>query len=160
MALKTSSTFEKTFLQWPHTWTWAFTVYEWFPGSRFPLYANNLLHVSHLKGFIFRWTLFIWQGRSSDMAGTVLITPWTTEGNEVQIQSLWCFLWRTRFSFCTYNSPHSGQTACSSAGFFFLFFFFFFFCGAEVINGWPVVHFHLGRDIHYIPLRHCGHLHL
>ena len=82
---------KKTFLQWPHTWTWAFTVHEWLPGSRFPLYANNLLHVSHLKVFIFRWTLFVWQGRSSDMVQVLSHSEQLRETRST-IQSLWCFL--------------------------------------------------------------------
>ena len=45
MILKTSSTFEN----FP-----AVTAYVNLPGSRLILCANNLLHVSHLKGFIFR----------------------------------------------------------------------------------------------------------
>ena len=45
--------------------------------------------------------------------------------------NLWCcFLWRTSFLFCTYDLPHSGQRCCSTG---------IYFCGAEVINGWPVV---------------------
>ena len=64
--LKTSSTFEKNFpsvtayvdLGVHRVW-----MTPWLKVSL----VCNLLHVSHLKGFIFRWTLFIWQGRSSDM---------------------------------------------------------------------------------------------
>ena len=45
--------------------------------------------------------------------------------------SLWCsFLRRTRFLFCTYDFPHSGQRCCSTGT---------YFCGSEVVNGWPVV---------------------
>ena len=48
------------------------------------------------------------------------------QGKRGPSSSLWCcFLWRTRFLFCTYDFPHSGQAL--------------FFCGVEVINGWPVV---------------------
>ena len=41
--------FSKTFPQWPLS-SWAFTAHEYLPGSRFLLWTNNLLHVSHLKG--------------------------------------------------------------------------------------------------------------
>ena len=123
MVLKTSS----TFLQWLHT-SWAFIVHEYLPGSRLQLCANNLLHISHLKGFIFRWTLFIWECRSSDM---VNFLSHCEQGKRGPSSHLWCcFLWRTRFLFCTDDFPHSGQR-CRSTG--------TYFCGVEVINGWPVV---------------------
>ena len=119
--------FLKTFPQWPHT-SWAFTVHEYLPGSRLLLCANNLLHVSHLKGFIFRWTLFVWECRSSDM---VNFLSHCEQGKRGPSSSLWCcFLWRTRFLFCTYDFPHSGQR-CRSTG--------TYFCGVEAMNGWPVV---------------------
>ena len=115
----------KTFPQWPHT-SWAFTVHEYLPGSRLLLCANNLLHVS--KGFIFRWTLFIWECRSSDI---VNFLSHCEQGKREPLSHLWCwFLWRTRFLFCTYDFPHSWQR-CRSTG--------TYFCGAEVINIWPVV---------------------
>ena len=48
------------------------------------------------------------------------------QGKRGPSSSLWCcFLWRTRFLFCTYDFPHSGQR-CRSTG--------TYFCGAEVIN--------------------------
>ena len=44
---------------------------------------------------------------------------------------LWCcFLWRTRFLFCTYDFPNSGQRYRSTGT---------YFCGVDVFNGWPVV---------------------
>ena len=108
--------------------SWAFTVHEYHPGSRLLLCANNLLHISHLKGFIFRWTLFIWECRSSDM---VNFLSHCEQGKRGPSSHLWCcFLWRTRFLFCTYDFLHTGQR-CRSTG--------TYFCGVEVINGWPVV---------------------
>ena len=100
-------------------------VHEYLPGSRLVLCANNLLHVSHLKGFIFRWTLFVWECRSLDM---VNFLSHREQGKRGPSSSLWCcFLWRTRFLFCTYDFPQSGQR-CRSTG--------TYLCGVE--NGWSV----------------------
>ena len=53
------------------------------------------------------------------------------QGKRGPSSSLWCcFLWRTRFLFCTYDFPHSGQR-CRSTG--------SFFCGVKVVNRQPVV---------------------
>ena len=80
----------------------------------FSCVANNLLHVSHLKGFIFRWTLCTWEWRSSDM---VNFLSHCEHGKRGPSSSLWCcFLWR--FLFCTYDFRHSGQR-CRSTGTYF-----------------------------------------
>ena len=124
MVLKTSSTFENL----PAVTAYVLGLYRAWKPPLLLLCANNLLYISHLKGFIFRWTLFLWECRSSDM-----VNFWShcKQGKRGPSSSLWsCFLRRTRFLFCTYDFPHSGQR-CRSTG--------TYFCGVEVINGWPVV---------------------
>ena len=117
---KTSSTFEN----FPAVTAYVLGLYH----AQGFFCANNLLHVSHLKGFIFRWTLFVSECRSSDM---VNFSSHCEQGKRGPSSSSWCcILWWTRFLFCTYDFPHSGQR-CRPRG--------TYFCRVEVINGWTVV---------------------
>ena len=63
------------------------------------------------------------------------------QGKRGPSSSLWCcFLWWTRFLFCTYDFPHSGQRYRSTGSFFLW----------SRSHQWMAscFHFHLVRDIH------------
>ena len=103
--------------------------------------ANNLLHISHLKGYIFRWTLFAWECRSSDM---VHFLSHCEQGKRGPSSNLWC---------CFCGGPGSFSAHMSLDRHLFL---------RSRSHQWMAscFHFHLGRNTHYTPISHCRHLHL